>query len=319
MTVSKLATAPLAVIVGITGKQGGSVARALIASERPYRLRGLSRDVTKPVAQEFSKQGVELVNVTLSVDKPEDAYKAFAGADIAFTMTNWNEYLDKEKEIAVGKLLIDAAKAANVKMLVWSSLPSHTEISQGRFPLAQFTDSKAAVEAYARASGVPLAVAMPGFWSGNVAGGAFYALKRQGDGSYTFEMPFPGTTRVPLSDTAHDFGLYVQAQIEKAELGVGSEVRAGTMISMDEIVREFARVSGKTIVYKEVELDAWLEAFPPIPIKKVLAPALGDMYRTFGAVGFFGGKLPTDSAILARKPRTWKEIAELIPMEALPA
>ncbi|KAK7040500.1 NAD(P)-binding protein [Favolaschia claudopus] len=295
MTVSKLATAPLAVIVGITGKQGGSVARALIASERAYRLRGLSRDVTKPVAQEFSKQGVELVNVTLSVDKPEDAYKAFAGADIAF-------------EIVVGKLLIDAAKAANVKMLIWSSLPSHTEISQGRFPLAQFTDSKAAVEAYARASGVPLAVAMAGFWSGNIAG-AFYALKRQGDiaidGSYyTFEMPFPGTTRVPLSDTAHDFGLYVQAQIERAELGVGSEVRAGTMVSMDEIVEEYARgecfglcrmgeyspprlfvVSGKTIVYKEVELDAWLEAFPPIPIKKVLAPALGDMYRTFGAVG----------------------------------
>ncbi|KAK7065078.1 NAD(P)-binding protein [Favolaschia claudopus] len=319
MAVSKLTTAPLAVIVGITGKQGGSVARALIASERPYRLRGLSRDVTKPAAQDFSKQGVEMVHVTLSVDKAEDAYNAFAGADIAFTMTNWNEYLDKEKEIAVGKLLVDAAKAANVKMLIWSSLPSHTEISQGRFSLAQFTDSKAAVEVYARASGAPLAVAMPGFWSGNIAG-AFYALKRQGDGSsYTFEMPFPGTTRVPLSDTANDFGLYVQAQIERGELGVGSEVRAGTMISMDEIVEEFARVSGKTIVYKEVELDAWLEAFPSIPIKGILAPALGDMYRTFGAVGFFGGKLPTDPEILARKPRTWKEIAELIPKEALPA
>lgn len=84
MTVSKLLTAPLAVIVGITGKQGGSVARALMASKKPYRLRGLSRDLAKPAAQEFTAGGVEMISVTLAADKPEDALKAFSGADIAF-------------------------------------------------------------------------------------------------------------------------------------------------------------------------------------------------------------------------------------------
>lgn len=84
MTISKLLTAPLTVIVGITGRQGGSVARALIASEKPYRLRGLSRDITKPAAQKFAEQGVEMVSVDLRADKPEDALKAFAGAEIAF-------------------------------------------------------------------------------------------------------------------------------------------------------------------------------------------------------------------------------------------
>jgi hypothetical protein len=84
MTISKLLTAPLTVIVGITGKQGGSVARALIASDKPYRLRGLSRDITKPAAQAFAAQGVEMVHVNLAADKPEDALNVFSGTDIAF-------------------------------------------------------------------------------------------------------------------------------------------------------------------------------------------------------------------------------------------
>jgi uncharacterized protein YbjT (DUF2867 family) len=72
MTVSKLLTAPLTVIVGITGRKGGNVARALIASDKPYRLRGLSRDITKPAAQIFADRGVELVGVELKADKPEE-------------------------------------------------------------------------------------------------------------------------------------------------------------------------------------------------------------------------------------------------------
>ncbi|KAJ7922496.1 hypothetical protein B0H13DRAFT_1982808 [Mycena leptocephala] len=272
MTISKLLTAPLAVIVGITGKQGGSVARALIATDKPYRLRGLSR--------------VEMVHVNLAADKPEDALEAFSGADIAFAMTNWNEYLDGEKaRDCCGKMLVDTAKAAGVKLFVWSSLESFTEITNGRFALAQFCDSKASIEAYARASGVPLAVAKPGFWSGNIAI-AYYALKHQADGSYLFTLPIAGETRVPLSDTAHDFGLYVQAQIESPELGVGSEVRGGTMISLNEIVAELARVlSGKEIVYRQVDRESWLTGFPPTTMGKLMGPILGDMFQTFEAAG----------------------------------
>jgi hypothetical protein len=57
-----------------------------------------------------------MIHVNLAADKPQDALKAFSGADIAFVsrtslhvdrcspssdipqaMTNWNEYLDGEK------------------------------------------------------------------------------------------------------------------------------------------------------------------------------------------------------------------------------
>ncbi|KAJ7133190.1 hypothetical protein C8R44DRAFT_870625 [Mycena epipterygia] len=285
MTLSNLLTAPLTVIVGITGRQGGSVARALIASDKPYRLRGLSRDITKPAAQAFAEQGVEMVAVNLSADKPEDALKAFAGADIAF-------------EIAVGKML------------------SSTALTNGRFPLAQFCDSKAAITAYARESGVPLALAMPGFLAQNIFI-AHYALKRQDDGSYWFTLPISGETRVPLSDTAHDYGLYVQVAIESPDLGPGSEVRAGTMISLHDIVAQLAQVSGKRIEYKQIDREVWLEGFPPAG--KFIGPMLGDMFQTFEAAGFFGEKLPTSADILARKPRSWMETLEATPKDLLPA
>jgi uncharacterized protein YbjT (DUF2867 family) len=84
MTVSQDPSAPLVVLVGITGLQGGSVARALIASDKPYRLRGLTRDASKPAAQAFAAQGVEIVSVSLTVDNAVNVRKAFEGADIAF-------------------------------------------------------------------------------------------------------------------------------------------------------------------------------------------------------------------------------------------
>lgn len=97
MTISQDPSAPLAVLVGITGLQGGSVARALIESDKPYRIRGLSRDPTKPAAQAFAAQGVQIVRVSLTADNAAGARKAFEGADIAFVVTNFNEHMDKQR------------------------------------------------------------------------------------------------------------------------------------------------------------------------------------------------------------------------------
>ncbi|KAJ7808612.1 hypothetical protein B0H14DRAFT_2608762 [Mycena olivaceomarginata] len=319
MTVSKLLTAPLTVIVGITGRKGGNVARALIASDKPYRLRGLSRNITKPAAQIFADQGVELVGVELRADKPEDVLKAFAGADIAFTMTNWNEYLDKAKARLILRL---KSRGNSLRPCLW------------------------------RAS----VIVMPGFYTTNICI-AYYALKRQENGSYLFTLPISGARVVPLSDTVHDYGLYVQAAIEPPTLGAGSEIVAqlaqvsgknilykqvdrelwlegfpshakfkgpilGDMfqtfeaagysfameyapggISFNEIVAQLEQVSGRRILYNQVDRESWLEGFPPHA--KFMGPMLGNMFQTFEAAGFFGGKLPTPEDVLARKPRSW--------------
>lgn len=84
MTITQATDAPLVVVCGATGVQGGSVINALAESDRPYRFRGFTRDTTKAVAQVLAKRGVEMVQITLSLDHESAIRKAFAGAKIAF-------------------------------------------------------------------------------------------------------------------------------------------------------------------------------------------------------------------------------------------
>lgn len=84
MVASTDSTAPLVVVVGITGNQGGSVAEHLIASDKPYRIVGLTRDPSKPTAQEFVKKGVALKKVDLKPGNEAAVTEAFEGAEIVF-------------------------------------------------------------------------------------------------------------------------------------------------------------------------------------------------------------------------------------------
>jgi uncharacterized protein YbjT (DUF2867 family) len=84
MTITQDISAPLVVVCGATGIQGGSVIKALAESDRPYRVRGLSRDITKPSASKLTDQGVKMVEVSLTVDNRTAVRTAFEGANIVF-------------------------------------------------------------------------------------------------------------------------------------------------------------------------------------------------------------------------------------------
>ncbi|KAG9000527.1 hypothetical protein FRB94_005377 [Tulasnella sp. JGI-2019a] len=89
MSISQDTSAPLVAVVGATGTQGGSVIKALSASKKPYRIRGFTRDTSKPAAQELIKQGAEMVSVTLTIENKDQVFKAFEGAAIIFAMTDF--------------------------------------------------------------------------------------------------------------------------------------------------------------------------------------------------------------------------------------
>ncbi|KAJ7126446.1 NAD(P)-binding protein [Mycena crocata] len=309
MTISQDPAAPLAVLVGITGLQGGSVARTLIESDRPYRIRGLTRDATKPAAQAFAAQGVQIVSVSLTIDNARKVREAFENADIAFLVTNFNEHLDKQREISEGRMLIDIAKAVGVKLLIWSGLESLSVLSGGQYPRVGFFDSKSEITGYARQSGVPLAVVEAGYYATNVFE-ASYALRKQPDGSYVFGLPVPATTEVPVIDVAHDYGLYVRAAIENSALGAGAEVLSGKLISFGEMVSKFS-VSGKKITYVELDRDAFIE-MTQMPD---YGPMLADMFQAFAVHGYYGPKKMTDESLLARKPRSWSDFLRAIPVQ----
>jgi uncharacterized protein YbjT (DUF2867 family) len=84
MTVSQSQDAPLIVVCGATGNQGGSVIRFLIESPKAYRIRGLTRDATKPNAKKLADQGVEVVSVDLTPENKAKIVEAYTGADVVF-------------------------------------------------------------------------------------------------------------------------------------------------------------------------------------------------------------------------------------------
>lgn len=125
MVASANSSAPLAVVIGVTGQQGGSVANALIDSAKPYRIVGLTRDVSKPKAKAWIEKGVNMREVNISIDNEAAVIKAFEGADIVFVsdhgrdfqslelkrlytcvqaVTSAADLRSKENEVAQGKL-----------------------------------------------------------------------------------------------------------------------------------------------------------------------------------------------------------------------
>lgn len=86
MTISQTPSDPLFVVVGATGTQGGSVVRAITASDKAYRVRGLTRDPTSAASQALTQQGVAMVRLDSDpvTKNPEDVDRAFEGATYAF-------------------------------------------------------------------------------------------------------------------------------------------------------------------------------------------------------------------------------------------
>ncbi|KAG8868849.1 hypothetical protein FRB97_001859 [Tulasnella sp. 331] len=286
--VSTDTNAPLAVIIGVTGQQGGSVANALIQSVKSYRIVGLTRDASKPSAQAWIEKGVQLREVDISLGKDADVVRAFEGADIVFAVTNAVELRSKEKEVTQGKLMVDAAKAGHVKLLIWSNLESPAKWSKGRLSASAF-DAKAEITDYLRDSGVPFALVPAGGYFSNFFGGALARVK-QADGTYTVTLPCPSATMSPVIDIPRDYGMYVRAVIENVGMGAGSEVLTGFMISYEDQMTQLSEFTGKTHTFHQASRDEWSNINKAHGIPPAFSEAIYEAFQFATEFGYYGNK-----------------------------
>ncbi|KAJ7442168.1 NAD(P)-binding protein [Mycena galericulata] len=298
----------LVAVVGATGTQGGSVIRALEESDTAYRVRGFTRDAIKPAAQELVEKGVDVVTVSLVVENAEKVYEAFAGADFAFLVTNFWEHLSVEKEVAEGKLLIDAAKAAGVTRTVWSGLTSVSKTSGGKYVHVVHYDGKAAVAEYGRQSGVPFVDVQAGFYASNFRDSAR-------------AMPMELTAVIPVLDVAHDYGLYVRRVLELSVFPDGSEVlTSGDNIAAKDIAQQLAEgelliavppVTGKKVVFKQISAEQFGAKIAAMGLPPHIVQDMSEAFPAIGEFGYYGSKATASLEGLARKPRTWKEFVQV--------
>ena len=134
-------------VTGATGQQGGAVTRSLLNDG--WKVRLLVRDPNKESAQEFAKQGAELVKGDLYDRASVDA--ALKGVYGVFSLQNyWLKDVGYDGEIKQAKLLADASKAAGVQHFVYSSVgAAHRGMGQKHFEV------KWLGEQYLQTLGVP--------------------------------------------------------------------------------------------------------------------------------------------------------------------
>ncbi|MCL5279680.1 MAG: NmrA/HSCARG family protein [Planctomycetes bacterium] len=106
-------------VTGATGKQGGSVARELLA--RGYRVRAMTRHPEGEAGQGLAELGAEVVRGDL--DDPTSLAEAVKGVWGVFSLQNtWEAGVEREEE--QGKRLARIAQEAGVQHFVYSSVGS---------------------------------------------------------------------------------------------------------------------------------------------------------------------------------------------------
>jgi uncharacterized protein YbjT (DUF2867 family) len=141
----------LIVVTGATGRQGGAVARHLLADG--WRVRALTRSPGSPAAQGLATHGVEVIRADLG--DVEALARAFAEARGVFSVQN-AMIAGEEGEVAQGRNVATAAARAGVSHLVQGSAGPGTP---GTGVAAW--DGKVGLAAYARGLGLPLTVLRP--------------------------------------------------------------------------------------------------------------------------------------------------------------
>jgi uncharacterized protein YbjT (DUF2867 family) len=140
-------------VTGASGQQGGAIARRLLAEG--WKVRALTRDAAKPSAKELAALGAEIAPGDM--DRPAELQRAFKGAYGVFSVQNyWIPTVGFEGEIRQGKAVADAAKAAGVAHLVYSSVGAAPRgMGQKHF------ESKWIIEQYIHSLKIPFTILRP--------------------------------------------------------------------------------------------------------------------------------------------------------------
>jgi uncharacterized protein YbjT (DUF2867 family) len=226
-------------VLGSTGSQGSGLVSAILADPNGgFAARAVTRDPSKDKAKEMAAKGAEVVKGDL--DDVESLKKAFAGAYGVYAVTNFWEHFSGEKEIAQAKNIAEAAKAAGVKHIIWSTLEDTRKLMkaddtrmpmlQGKFRVPHF-DAKA--EADAAFAGLPVTFFMVSFYWDNLY--LFdLAPKKDKDGVYSWTFPM-GTAKL-AGIAKEDIGRAAYGIFKGGSEYIGKTIAvAGEHLSFDEM------------------------------------------------------------------------------------
>ena len=267
-------------VLGSTGSQGGGLAEAILSDPNGgFAVRAITRKTDGDKAKALKSKGAEVVKADL--DDVESLKKAFAGAYGVYAVTNFWEHFSAEKEKAQAKNVADAAKAAGVKHVIWSTLEDTRKLLSAddkRMPMLQekyrvpHFDAKAEADAYF--AGLPSTCLVTSFYWNN-----FYTFglgpKKGDDGKLSWTLPMGNAKLAGIG--AEDIGAAAYGIFKAGPQYIGKTVGiVGENLSVQQMCDKISKALGTgPIQYNAVEPDAYRKfGFPG-------ADELGNMFQIY--------------------------------------
>lgn len=249
-------------VTGATGQQGGAVARALLS--RGHRVKALTRKPDSDAARQLASAGA----VVVAGDLADAASVVSAAKDVDTMFLMGNSYeAGLEEETRQGILAADAAKAAGIGHLIYSSVAD----ADKQTGIPHF-ESKYQVEQHVRQLGIPYTISAPvAFMENAVAPWSIDALRQ---GIHAFAMQ---PKRVVQLVALADIGAFVAALVERRERVFGKRFDfAGDELSGEEQAQTLSDAIGRPIQYQEI----------PIAVARQQSEDAALMFEWFDRVGY---------------------------------
>lgn len=277
-----MAEKKIIVVVGATGSQGGGLVRAILNDTAgDFTVRAITRDIHSDSAKELAGLGAEVVAADL--DDAESLQEAFKDAYGAFCVTFFWNHFSPEKENNHAMLMAEAAKQANVKHVIWSTLEDTRRwipLNDDRMPTLMgnykvpHLDAKGESDRYFINAGVPTTFLLTSFfWDNMIHFGM--GPKRGEDGKLAITLPLGDSKLAGIA--AEDigkcaYGIFKGGPDQFAGKFIGI---AGDHLSGVEIANSLSKTYGEPVQYNKVSPEIYRSfGFPG-------ADDLGNMFQYF--------------------------------------
>lgn len=246
-------------VIGATGAQGGGLVQAILDDPgKEFAVRALSRDIHSDKAKALAARGAELMAV--DINDPASLKRAFDGVYGAFCVTFFWDHFSPEKELEHARSMADAAKAAGVKHVIWSTLEDTRRwvpLDDDRMPTLQekykvpHFDAKGEADVYFTKIGLPVTFLLTSFyWENFIYFGM--APKKNESGEYAIVFPM-GDKKLP-GIAASDIGRCALGVFKNSPGYIGHTVGiAGDHLTGEQMARAFSQALGKPVRYDAVE------------------------------------------------------------------
>ena len=254
-------------ITGATGQLGRLVVQALLQRVPAAHIVAAVRTPAK--AQDLAALGVQVRQADYT--QPDTLRAAFAGVDKLLLISS----SEVGQRAAQHHAVVDAAKAAGVKLIAYTSILRADTSALGL--AAEHKETEAAL----RASGVPFVLLRNGWYTENYAGVVATAVQ------YGAVMGSAKDGRIAAASRADYAAAAAAVLVRDSQAGKVYELAGDTAFTLTELAAEIAKQSGKPVAYADMPQAVYAAELVKVGLPGGFAALLADSDAAAANGGLF--------------------------------